>query len=293
MDSVADALGDLSLKDLRAVISESGLSSDGCIDKDGLRARAKEALQRLMQPGAHIGPTSKPLIEGLLAEERAFAQFAAEDAADMAHGVAAEASKAAGQAGGSRKAASRAADDLRTKEAALLIEALRAQDVVRFDALLHSLGPNCRSADGTTPLHVAASEGFREMAEELLAAGADPSIVDDAGQTALQSAMACNHMGIAELITDFQHTQEQRQDSAVAAAAEAAEAQRALKQVVELAAELVGKEVRVIGLKARPECNGKIGNVLSSTEKGRCMVAVHVGDKVEHLAIRPINLEEE
>ena len=284
-----EALGDLSLKDLRAVISESGLSSEDCIDKDGLRARAKEAVQRLMQPGAHLGALSKPLIESLRAEEQAFAQFAAEDAADMAHGVAAAASRA----GGSQKAADQAAEVLRAKEAGLLIEALRAQDAVRFDALLHSLGPNCRSTEGKTPLHVAAAEGLKEMAEELLVAGADTSIVDDTGQTAFECAIACHHTGIAELIAECQHTQAQRRDSEVAAAAEAAEAQRALKQVVELAAELIGKEVRVTGVKTRPEFNGKTGTVLSSTEKGRCMVALHIGDKIEHLALRPINLEEE
>ena len=38
-------VGRLSLKDLRALIGEAGLTTDGCIDKSDLRARALEAAE--------------------------------------------------------------------------------------------------------------------------------------------------------------------------------------------------------------------------------------------------------
>ena len=60
-----DKLEGLSLKELRALVKESGLSSEDCIDKDGLRERAAEALERLVLPGAALGPVAKKL--GLVA----------------------------------------------------------------------------------------------------------------------------------------------------------------------------------------------------------------------------------
>ena len=59
----------LSLKDLRALIGEAGLKTDGCIDKADLRKRAVEALERLKLPGAKVGPVSKPIVSAIVAEE--------------------------------------------------------------------------------------------------------------------------------------------------------------------------------------------------------------------------------
>jgi len=56
-----DKLEGLSLKELRALVKESGLSSEDCIDKEGLRERAAEALERLVLPGAALGPVAKKL----------------------------------------------------------------------------------------------------------------------------------------------------------------------------------------------------------------------------------------
>ena len=58
-----DKLEDLSLKDLRALVKEAGLSSDDCIDKPLLLGRAAEALERLLIPGAALGPVSKMLVD--------------------------------------------------------------------------------------------------------------------------------------------------------------------------------------------------------------------------------------
>ena len=47
---LTESVKDLSLKDLRGLISEGGLSAAGCVDKSDLRERAKEALARLKLP---------------------------------------------------------------------------------------------------------------------------------------------------------------------------------------------------------------------------------------------------
>jgi thiol-disulfide isomerase/thioredoxin len=62
---MADKVASLSLKELRALCKEAGVSSEDCIDKDSLRERAVEALERLSLPGAALGPVSKTL--GLVA----------------------------------------------------------------------------------------------------------------------------------------------------------------------------------------------------------------------------------
>ena len=65
----AEKVEGLSLKDLRALVKEAGLSSEDCIEKAQLRARAVEALDRLKLPGAKLGPVGKTL--GLVATEAA------------------------------------------------------------------------------------------------------------------------------------------------------------------------------------------------------------------------------
>ena len=58
---MADKIESLSLKDLRALVKEAGLSSEDCIEKAQLRARAAEAVERLLLPGAKLGPVGKTL----------------------------------------------------------------------------------------------------------------------------------------------------------------------------------------------------------------------------------------
>ena len=60
---LSESVKDLSLKDLRALISEGGLSAAGCVDKTDLRERAKGALARLKLPGASLGPIARRCIE--------------------------------------------------------------------------------------------------------------------------------------------------------------------------------------------------------------------------------------
>ena len=56
---------------------------------------------------------------------------------------------------------------------------------------------------------------------------------------------------------------------------------------------LLGKRVRLVGLKARPELNGRTGRVYSWHEdKGRAGVVLDDDDDEGTLALRPANLEE-
>ena len=51
----------LSNTELRALVKEAGLSSDDCMTYSSLRLRAAEAVERLLLPGAKLGPISKKL----------------------------------------------------------------------------------------------------------------------------------------------------------------------------------------------------------------------------------------
>ena len=212
-EAVEAALSKLSLKDLRAVIAESGLSTDDCVDKDDFHARAIESLERLQQPGACLGPVSKPIVEALIGTEEERAE---------------------------RKATERAA-------------------------------------------------AMQSRAEEAAAEGAAARAATEAAQQAFATASSN---------ADRARVEEAAAAAAAAEAAEAAElaeaeAEVATRQVVNLAAQLVGSSVRIVGLKSRPELNGLVGHVLSSTDKGRCNVEVSVADTVEILALKALNLEED
>ena len=67
----AEKVAALSLKDLRALVKEAGLSSEDCIEKAQLRLRAAEAVERLLLPGAKLGPVGTTL--GLVATAAAYA----------------------------------------------------------------------------------------------------------------------------------------------------------------------------------------------------------------------------
>ena len=73
----------LSLKEMRGLIMESGLSADGCTEKAELRERACEALARLMLPGAKCGPIARPLVAAAV-ERAATAAALAKDEARQA-----------------------------------------------------------------------------------------------------------------------------------------------------------------------------------------------------------------
>ena len=61
----------------------------------------------------------------------------------------------------------------------------------------------CRDVDGRTPLHYAACHGCYEAAIYLLTAGADGTMVDTAGFTAMHFAAAYGHIRIIVLLNQF------------------------------------------------------------------------------------------
>ena len=75
--------------------------------------------------------------------------------------------------------------------------------MVRFSRLLLRLGANVNLTESysrTTALRVAAERGYVELVKVLLDAGADASISDRSGETALEAAICKKHWGIVFLL---------------------------------------------------------------------------------------------
>eukprot|EP00966_Prymnesium_polylepis_P283919 6558970-Prymnesium_polylepis.1 len=62
-----DAIASLSIKELRALIAEAGLSTEGCLDKNDLRERAAEAQRHLATRSAV--PAATPSLDGMALED--------------------------------------------------------------------------------------------------------------------------------------------------------------------------------------------------------------------------------
>ena len=206
MESTEYDLAHLSLKDLRVLISEAGLSGDGCVDKADLRQRAQEGVSRLRLPGAKLGPvatrelpawvetetawTAKRSGEKLAAKEEAAAKYEAEksmpeaekEALRKADAAKAEVAKerarkealAAKQAAAKDKAAAMKAN---AEVVAGLIAAVAAGDGEKVSSLLaEGIDVKLQAEDGNTALHEAAKRGLTPIAEQLCQAGADVNV---------------------------------------------------------------------------------------------------------------------
>ena len=82
-----EKVSSLSLKDLRALVKEAGLSSDDCITYPILRLRAAEAVERLFLPGWPLGPISKKLGLGADADPKSALVLAQLTARGVASGA--------------------------------------------------------------------------------------------------------------------------------------------------------------------------------------------------------------
>jgi ankyrin repeat protein len=65
---------------------------------------------------------------------------------------------------------------------------------------LRYLGRSAATAPYCTPLHLAVAEGFKEVVEVLIAAGAEVNKQDSEGAAPLHAAIAGNHQGLAEVL---------------------------------------------------------------------------------------------
>ncbi|KZW02100.1 ankyrin [Exidia glandulosa HHB12029] len=79
---------------------------------------------------------------------------------------------------------------------------VHAGDIDRLKTLITHAGVDLNAQDefGFTPLHLAADRGSEEMVKLLLGHGADPSIKDPDGETALSLAQVSDHAAIIALL---------------------------------------------------------------------------------------------
>ncbi|EEF61739.1 FOG: Ankyrin repeat-like protein [Pedosphaera parvula Ellin514] len=68
------------------------------------------------------------------------------------------------------------------------------------ELIAHKADVNARSQNGKSPLHLAAEKGFKSVAELLLAKGAEVNAVDSAGNTPLYAAALAANRAIVELL---------------------------------------------------------------------------------------------
>ena len=133
---------------------------------------------------------------------------------------------------------------------------------------------------GRTALMPAAIRGFTMIVQVLLDAKADASrqTIDD-GKTALMYAEQFKHTATAQLLRQHARRQAAEAEAAVTHAAAATPTPN-----------LSGRHVRILGLKGRPELNGRSGvAAYFDVAKGRYEVAVE--GEAEAVLLKPANLQ--
>ena len=110
-----------------------------------------------------------------------------------------------------------------------LLLAMSAKPSAKQSVALALLGPlleakaSVNQADerGRTPLMEAAAKGYASCVKKLLDAGADPSLRDRGGQTAVARAMASEHFGVAKVLEAWAAGDKDAAASAAEAASDA------------------------------------------------------------------------
>ena len=137
--------------------------------------------------------------------------------------------------------------------------------------LENKAGIDLQDVGGMTALMEAAYDGHTECVQELLEAGASTELRDQFGRTALQIAESEDHAAVAESL---------RQHAATQPATAAAPTPN-----------LSGRRVRIGGLKARPELNGRCG-VAGRFDAAKGRYAVAVEGEAQAVLLKPANLQD-
>ena len=153
----------------------------------------------------------------------------------------------------------------------IIAAAVMGQHAMVCLLLEHKANTNLQNAEGVTALMAAAYRGNKECVQELLAAGASTELRDKYGCTALRAAEARGQAASVELL---------RRHAATPPATAATPTPN-----------LSGRRVRIDGLKARPELNGRCG-VAGCFDATKSRYEVAVEGEAEAVLLRPASLQD-
>ena len=157
----------------------------------------------------------------------------------------------------------------------LMVAANREQEVMVRMLLQRGASVNLQDITGGTALMGAAAVGHTTIVQALLDAKADASLQTIDGSTALMAAERFKHTTIAQLLRLHAKSQ----------------APGRLYDLHPVSGTLSGRRVRIGGLKARPELNGRCGAAgRFDAAKGRYEVAVE--GEAETVLLKPANLQD-
>jgi len=163
----------------------------------------------------------------------------------------------------------------------LMAAAAAGQEAIVRMLLQRGASVNLQDSKGWTALMIAATSGHTTIVQALLDAKADASLEGNDGITALMIAECTKHTAIAQLLR--QHAERQAAEAEAGAAMHAA--------ATAPTPNLSGCHVRIVGLKGRPELNGRSGVAgRFDAAKGRHEVAVD--GEAEAVLLKPANLQE-
>jgi len=163
----------------------------------------------------------------------------------------------------------------------LIAAAFGGQEAMVRMLLQRGASVGLQASGGSTALMAAALRGHTTIVQALLDAKADASLQDIEGITALMMAENQKHTAVAQLLRQHAKRQTTEAEAAVLVHATAAAP----------TPNLLGRRVRIDGLKGRPELNGRCGVAgRFDAAKGRYEVAVE--GEAEAVLLRPANLQE-
>jgi len=162
----------------------------------------------------------------------------------------------------------------------LMAAAAGEQEAMVRMLLQRGASVNLQASNSVTALMCAALRGHTTVVQVLLDAKADAMLQATGGSTALTLAEHQRRTATAQLLRQHAKRQTTEAEAAVAHATAAAPTPN-----------LLGRRVRIDGLKGRPELNGRCG-VAGRFEAAKGRYAVTVEGEAEAVLLRPANLQE-